>query len=89
MTILREHTGHRGWHLVTIVVHLLAIATVQSHAGKCSAEFPDASREVLSNMYIDDCHRGANHVEATVKLQQSLDKMMERGRFNLTKWTDR
>ena len=28
----------------------LAIATVQSHATKCREEFPDASREVLSNM---------------------------------------
>ena len=28
----------------------LAIATVQSHAKKCSKDFPDASREVLSNM---------------------------------------
>ena len=64
----------------------LAIATVQSHAKKCSKEFPDASREVLSNMYVDDCLSGADNVEATVKLQQSLDKMMERGGFNLTKW---
>ena len=49
----------------------LAIATVQSHAKKCSEEFPDASREVLSNMYVDDCLSGADDVEATVKLQQS------------------
>ena len=62
----------------------LAIATVQSHAEKCSKEFHDASREVLSNMYVDDCLGGADDVEATVKLQQSLDKMMERGGFNMT-----
>ncbi|XP_068750874.1 uncharacterized protein [Montipora capricornis] len=37
-------------------------------------------------MYVDDCLSGADDVEATVKLQQSLDKMMERGGFNLTKW---
>ncbi|XP_068739657.1 uncharacterized protein [Montipora capricornis] len=64
----------------------LAIATVQSHAKKCSKEFPDAPREVLSNMYVDDCLIDADDVEATVKLQQSLDKMMERGGFNLTQW---
>lgn len=64
----------------------LAVATVQSHAKKCSEEFPDASREVLSNMYVDDCLSGADDIEATVKLQQFLDKMMERGGFNLTKW---
>ena len=64
----------------------LAIATVQSHAKKCSKKLPDASREVLSNMYVGDCLSGADDVEVTVKLQQSLDKMMERGEFNLTKW---
>ena len=64
----------------------LAIATVQSHVMKCSEELPDASREVLSIMYVDDCLSGADDVEATVTLQQSLDKMMGRGGFNLTKW---
>ena len=64
----------------------LAIATVQSHAEKCSKEFPDVSRKVLSNMYVDNCLSGADDVEATVKLRQSLDKMMEQGGFNLTKW---
>lgn len=37
-------------------------------------------------MNVDNCLSGADDVEATVKLQQSLDKMMERGGFNLTKW---
>ena len=55
----------------------LAITTVQSHAKKCSEEFPDALREVLSNMYVDDSLSGADDVEATVKLQRSLDKMIE------------
>ena len=64
----------------------LAIAAVQSHAKKCKEQFPDASREVLSNMYVDDCLTGADDVGATVELQQSLDKMMEQGGFNLTKW---
>ena len=65
---------------------LLFIATVQSDATKCREEFPDASREVQSNMYWDDCLAGADDVGATVEFQQSLDKMMERGGFNLTKW---
>ena len=64
----------------------LAIATVQSHAKKCNEQFPDASKAVLSNMYVDDCLTGADNVGATVELQQSLDKMMEQGGFNLTKW---
>ena len=65
-------------------IPFLAIATVQSHAKKCSEEFHDASREVLSSMYVGDCLSGADDVEATVKMQQSLDKMMERSGFNLS-----
>lgn len=64
----------------------LAIATVQHHAKECKEEFPAASMEVLSNMYVDDCLTGDDSVEASVELQKSLDKMMECGGFNLTKW---
>ena len=64
----------------------LAIATVQHHAKECKEEFPAASIEVLSNMYVDDCLTGGESVEATMGLQKSLDEMMERGGFNLTKW---
>ena len=64
----------------------LAIAMVQSHAKKCSKDFRDVSREVLSNMYVGNCLSGADDVEAMVKLQQSLDNMMTRGGVNLTKW---
>ena len=37
-------------------------------------------------MYVDDCLTGVDDVGATVELQQSLDKMIEQGGFNLTKW---
>ena len=37
-------------------------------------------------MYVDDCLAGADDIGAAVELQQTLDKMMERGGFNLTKW---
>jgi len=64
----------------------LAIATIQHHAKECKEEFPAASMEVLSNMYVDDCLTGDDSVEASVELQKSLAKMTERGGFNLTKW---
>ena len=51
---------------------------------KCREEFPDASREVLSNMPVDDCITGIDNAGVTVELQQSLHKMMERGEFNLS-----
>ena len=37
-------------------------------------------------MYVDDCLALADEIGAAMELQQSLDKMMERGGFNLTKW---
>lgn len=51
-----------------------AIAAVQLHAKECKEEFPAASKEVLSNMYVDDCLTGYDSVEASVELQMSLDK---------------
>ena len=65
---------------------LLGIATVQNHARKCREEFPDASREVQSNMHVDDCVNGTDYAGVTVELQQSIDKMMELGEINLIKW---
>ena len=44
---------------------------------KCREEFRNASREVLSNMYVDDCITATDDVGFTVELQQSLLKMME------------
>ena len=35
---------------------------------------------------MDDCLALADEIGAAMELQQSLDKMMERGGFNLTKW---
>ena len=84
----QKYTSCRGWNLVLTVVHSWPLPRFKAMRKKCSKDFPNASREVLSNMYVDDCLSGADDVEATVKLQQSLDKMMKRGRFNLTKWTN-
>ena len=50
-------------------------------------EFPDPSREVLSSMHVDDGITGTYYVGVTVELQQSLENMMERGEFNMIKWT--
>ena len=37
-------------------------------------------------MHVDDCVTGTDYVRVTVELQQSLDKIMERGELNLIKW---
>jgi hypothetical protein len=40
----------------------LAMATVQHHATEVKNLYPEASREVLQNMYVDDCLTGADEV---------------------------
>ena len=51
----------------------LAIATVNAHVNKYADTFPDATREILHNMYVDDCLTGADTDNSALRLQ--LDKM--------------
>jgi len=64
----------------------LAIATVNAHVRKYAETFPDATREILDNMYVDDCLRGADTDNSALKLQQEMPDIMMEAAFNLTKW---
>ena len=64
----------------------LAIATVHNHAKKYAETFPDAAREILQNMYVDDCLTGAETDCSALKLQQDMSEIMFTAVFNLTKW---
>ena len=64
----------------------LAIATVHNHANKYAETFPDATREILQNMYVDDCLTGADTDVSALKLQQEMSEIMMTAAFNLTKW---
>ena len=64
----------------------LAIATVNAHANKYGETFPDATREILHNMYVDDCLTGADTDSSALKLQQEMSDIMMAAAFNLTKW---
>ena len=64
----------------------LAIGTVQSHAERHKEQFPDAAKEVLQNMYVDDCLTGAQNADEAIELQRSMSSMMKSGGFQLTKW---
>jgi len=61
----------------------LAIATVNAHVGKYAETFPDATREVLDNMYVDDCLTGADTDNSALKLQQEMSDIMMAAAFNL------
>ena len=38
----------------------LAIATVNAHVNKYAETFPDDTRDIQNNMYVDDCLTGAD-----------------------------
>ena len=62
----------------------LAIATVNAHANKYGETFPDATRELLHNMYVDDCLTGADTDSSALKLQQEMSDIMVAAALNLT-----
>ena len=64
----------------------LAIATVHAHAKRYEETFPNAVREILQNMYVDDCLTGADTDNAAMKLQKEMSDIMLTAAFNLTKW---
>ena len=64
----------------------LAIASVNAHVNKYVETFPDATREILHNMYVDDCLTGADTDNSALKLQQEMSDIMMAAAFNLTKW---
>ena len=64
----------------------LPIATVHAHAEKYAETFPDAVREILHNMYVDDCLTEANTNNSALKLQQEMSDIMMTAASNLTKW---
>ncbi|XP_067049218.1 uncharacterized protein [Acropora muricata] len=63
----------------------LAIATVKAHVNKYAETFPDATREILNNMYVDDCLTGADTDNSALKLQQEMSDIMMGAAFNFTK----
>ncbi len=50
----------------------LAIATVHIHVNKYAETFPNAVREILHSMYVDDCLTGADTDNSAMKLQQDM-----------------
>ena len=49
--------------------------------------FPLAAKCVEENFYMDDLLKSCSNIEEAANLAQDLTAMLERGGFNLTKWT--
>ncbi len=60
----------------------LAIATVHTHSTYAET-FPNAVREILHNMYVDDCLTGTDTVNSAMKFQQEMSEIMLTAAFNL------
>ncbi|UYV73009.1 hypothetical protein LAZ67_10001506 [Cordylochernes scorpioides] len=64
----------------------LAIKTLKTLAYDEQKQFPQASKAILTNFYVDDMLSGANSVEEAKDLIIQLNQIMRRGGFHLRKW---
>ncbi|UYV78053.1 hypothetical protein LAZ67_15003314 [Cordylochernes scorpioides] len=64
----------------------LAIKTLKTLAHDEQEQFPQASKAILTNFYVDDMLSGANSVEEAKDLIIQLNQIMRRGGFHLRKW---
>lgn len=63
----------------------LAIRCLQQLA-KENTDFPKAARVLREDFYMDDVITGEKTIEKAIALQQQLDQLLKRGRFQLRKW---
>ncbi|XP_071052597.1 uncharacterized protein [Onthophagus taurus] len=64
----------------------LALRAVRELATIYSEQFPEASRVVLNDMYVDDIVTGSFSVQHALSLQQQIIKLLSLGGFELAKW---
>ncbi|XP_055633964.1 uncharacterized protein LOC129774271 [Toxorhynchites rutilus septentrionalis] len=81
----------KAYELSTITYGLapssfLATRTLQQVVENEGSNFPEASRVVKKDVYVDDLISGENTVERTIQLQRDLMELLQRGGFRLRKW---
>lgn len=64
----------------------LAIRTILQLAKEAQLNFPDASKILTSDIYIDDIISGAGDVDKGLALQKELIQVLKGGGFELRKW---
>ncbi|UYV64960.1 hypothetical protein LAZ67_3002566 [Cordylochernes scorpioides] len=64
----------------------LAIKTLKTLAHDEQEQFPQASKAILTNFYVNDMLSGENSVEEAKDLIIQLNQIMRRGGFHLRKW---
>ena len=64
----------------------LSVRTVQKHAEDYAVSYPQASKEIEENMYVDDVLTGSHDEDSALTLKEEMCELMESGGFKLTKW---
>ncbi|KAK3712755.1 hypothetical protein QZH41_001990 [Actinostola sp. cb2023] len=65
----------------------LAISVTRELATEHQKKYPVASKEIQTNMYVDDYLGGAQDSKSAVELYSELKDLMNEGGFDLTKWS--
>ena len=64
----------------------LALRTLRQLVADEGAEYPEASRVILQNTFVDDTCTSVPTLESALKLQRELVALLSRGKFTLRKW---
>jgi hypothetical protein len=64
----------------------IAIRTIQYHLEKFGSRFPEATKLVQRQIFVDDVLLGGTDPEQIIVLRQQVTDLMEMGGFHVTKW---
>lgn len=64
----------------------LAARTLKQTAIDGEREFPNASKVVMKDFYMDDVSSGSSDLDSAIKLQNDLITLLNQGKFVLRKW---
>nr|XP_042898664.1 uncharacterized protein LOC122269463 [Parasteatoda tepidariorum] len=70
----------------TACAPFLAVRTLKQLANDEEVSFPEASKVLQDEFYIDDLLSGADSIAEAKQLATDLNALLERGGFNLRKW---
>jgi hypothetical protein len=64
----------------------IAIAVIRKLATDYQDRYPLASKEIQTNMYVDDYIGGSQDTDTAIQLYNEMKHLMKEGGFDLTKW---
>lgn len=64
----------------------LAVRAVIQCARDASKEYPEASKSIQNDLYMDDCTTGASSEKKAIKLARDIDGVLKGGGFEMKKW---